>query len=118
MSVQAQSVLTPQQQLEEAQKKLEEAKKAVEEAKQRAEAAKQKAAAEADEEKTEACQGLADRAFCMPGRWDRGGGCYRRHHPSGRCGAERSVRLCGGTWRGRERYGALTIVAGAAERGL
>ena len=34
MSVQAQSVLTPQQQLEEAQKKLEEAKKAVEEAKQ------------------------------------------------------------------------------------
>ena len=32
--------------------------------------------------------------------------------------AERSVRLCGGTWRGRERYGALTILAGAAERGL
>ena len=47
MSVQAQSVLTPQQQLEEAQKKLEEAKKAVEEAKQRAEAAKKKAEAEA-----------------------------------------------------------------------
>ena len=47
MSVQAQSVLTPQQQLEEAQKKLEEAKKAVEEAKQKAEAAKKKAEAEA-----------------------------------------------------------------------
>lgn len=53
MSVQAQSVLTPQQQLEEAQKKLEEAKKAVEEAKQRAEAAKQKAAAEAAKKKAE-----------------------------------------------------------------
>lgn len=47
MSVQAQSVLTPQQQLEEAQKKLEEAKKAVEEAKQKAEAAKKKAEEEA-----------------------------------------------------------------------
>lgn len=47
MSVQAQSVLTPQQQLEEAQKKLEEAKKAVEEA------AKQKAAAEATKKKAE-----------------------------------------------------------------
>lgn len=53
MSVQAQSVLTPQQQLEEAQKKLEEAKKAVEEAKQKAEAAKQKAAAEAAKKKAE-----------------------------------------------------------------
>lgn len=53
MSVQAQSVLTPQQQLEEAQKKLEEAKKALEEAKQRAEAAKQKAAAEAAKKKAE-----------------------------------------------------------------
>lgn len=53
MSVQAQSVLTPQQQLEKAQKKLEEAKKAVEEAKQRAEAAKQKAAAEAAKKKAE-----------------------------------------------------------------
>lgn len=51
MSVQAQSVLTPQQQLEEAQKKLEEAKKAVEEAKQKAEAAKQKAEAEAAKKK-------------------------------------------------------------------
>ena len=47
MSVQAQSVLTPQQQLEEAQKKLEEAKKA------EAEAAKQKAAAEAAKKKAE-----------------------------------------------------------------
>lgn len=54
MSVQAQSVLTPQQQLEEAQKKLEEAKKAVEEAKQKAEAAKQKAAAEAAKQKAAA----------------------------------------------------------------
>lgn len=53
MFVQAQSVLTPQQQLEEAQKKLEEAKKAVEEAKQKAEAAKQKAAAEAAKKKAE-----------------------------------------------------------------
>lgn len=53
MSVQAQSVLTPQQQLEEAQKKLEEAKKAVEEAKQKAEAAKQKAEAEAAKKKAE-----------------------------------------------------------------
>lgn len=53
MSVQAQSVLTPQQQLEEAQKKLEEAKKAVEEAKQKAEAAKKKAAAEAAKKKAE-----------------------------------------------------------------
>lgn len=53
MSVQAQSVLTPQQQLEEAQKKLEEAKKAVEEAKQKAEAAKQKAVAEAAKKKAE-----------------------------------------------------------------
>lgn len=53
MSVQAQSVLTPQQQLEEAQKKLEEAQKAVEEAKQKAEAAKQKAAAEAAKKKAE-----------------------------------------------------------------
>lgn len=53
MSIQAQSVLTPQQQLEEAQKKLEEAKKAVEEAKQKAEAAKQKAAAEAAKKKAE-----------------------------------------------------------------
>lgn len=53
MSVQAQNVLTPQQQLEEAQKKLEEAKKAVEEAKQKAEAAKQKAAAEAAKKKAE-----------------------------------------------------------------
>lgn len=53
MSVQAQSVLTPQQQLEEAQKKLEEAKKAVEEAKQKTEAAKQKAAAEAAKKKAE-----------------------------------------------------------------
>ena len=54
MSVQAQSVLTPQQQLEEAQKKLEEAKKAVEEAKQKAEAAKQKAEAEAAKQKAAA----------------------------------------------------------------
>lgn len=54
MSVQAQSVLTPQQQLEEAQKKLEEAKKAVEEAKQKAEAAKKKAEAEAAKQKAEA----------------------------------------------------------------
>ena len=54
MSVQAQSVLTPQQQLEEAQKKLEEAKKAVEEAKQKAEAAKQKAEAEAAKQKATA----------------------------------------------------------------
>lgn len=54
MSVQAQSVLTPQQQLEEAQKKLEEAKKAVEEAKQRAEAAKKKAEAEAAKQKAAA----------------------------------------------------------------
>lgn len=54
MSVQAQSVLTPQQQLEEAQKKLEEAKKAVEEAKQKAEAAKKKAEAEAAKKKAEA----------------------------------------------------------------
>ena len=55
MSVQAQSVLTPQQQLEEAQKKLEEAKKAVEEAKQKAEAetAKKNAAAEAAKKKAE-----------------------------------------------------------------
>ena len=55
MSVQAQSVLTPQQQLEEAQKKLEEAKKAVEEAKKKAEAeaAKQKATAEAAKKKAE-----------------------------------------------------------------
>ena len=55
MSIQAQSVLTPQQQLEEAQKKLEEAKKAVEEAKKKAEAeaAKQKAAAEAAKKKAE-----------------------------------------------------------------
>lgn len=54
MSVQAQSVLTPQQQLEEAQKKLEEAKKAVEEAKQKAEAAKKKKAeAEAAKQKAE-----------------------------------------------------------------
>lgn len=54
MSVQAQNVLTPQQQLEEAQKKLEEAKKAVEEAKQKAEAAKQKAEAEAAKKKAAA----------------------------------------------------------------
>ena len=54
MSVQAQSVLTTQQQLEEAQKKLEEAKKAVEEAKQKAEAAKQKAEAEAAKQKAAA----------------------------------------------------------------
>ena len=54
MSVQAQSVLTPQQQLEEAQKKLEEAKKAVEEAKQKAEAAKKKAEAEAAKQKATA----------------------------------------------------------------
>lgn len=54
MSVQAQSVLTPQQQLEEAQEKLEEAKKAVEEAKQKAEAAKQKAEAEAAKQKAAA----------------------------------------------------------------
>lgn len=46
MSVQAQSVLTPQQQLEEAQKKLEEAK-------QKAEAAKKKAEAEAAKKKAE-----------------------------------------------------------------
>ena len=54
MSVQAQSVLTPQQQLEEAQKKLEEAKKAVEEAKQKAEAAKKNAEAEAAKQKAAA----------------------------------------------------------------
>lgn len=54
MSVQAQSVPTPQQQLEEAQKKLEEAKKAVEEAKQKAEAAKKKAEAEAAKQKAAA----------------------------------------------------------------
>lgn len=54
MSVQAQSVLTPQQQFEEAQKKLEEAKKAVEEAKQKAEAAKKKAEAEAAKQKAAA----------------------------------------------------------------
>lgn len=54
MSVQAQSVLTPQQQLEEAQKKLEEAKKAVEEAKQKAEAAKKRAEAEAAKQKAAA----------------------------------------------------------------
>ena len=54
MSIQAQSVLTPQQQLEEAQKKLEEAKKAVEEAKQKAEAAKKKAEAEAAKQKAAA----------------------------------------------------------------
>ena len=54
MSVQAQSVLTPQQQLEEAQKKLEEAKKAGEEAKQKAEAAKKKAEAEAAKQKAAA----------------------------------------------------------------
>ena len=54
MSVQAQSVLTPQQQLEEAQKKLEEAKKAVEEAKQKVEAAKKKAEAEAAKQKAAA----------------------------------------------------------------
>lgn len=54
MSVQAQSVLTPQQQLEEAQKKLEEAKKAVEKAKQKAEAAKKKAEAEAAKQKAAA----------------------------------------------------------------
>lgn len=55
MSVQAQSVLTPQQQLEEAQKKLEEAKQKAEAAKQKAEAeaAKQKAAAEAAKKKAE-----------------------------------------------------------------
>lgn len=54
MSIQAQSVLTPQQQLEEAQKKLEEAKKAVEEAKQKAEVAKKKAEAEAAKKKAAA----------------------------------------------------------------
>ena len=54
MSIQAQSVLTPQQQLEEAQKKLEEAKKAVEEAKKKAEAAKKKAEAEAAKQKAAA----------------------------------------------------------------
>lgn len=54
MSIQAQSVLTPQQQLEEAQKKLEEAQKAVEEAKQKAEAAKKKAEAEAAKQKAAA----------------------------------------------------------------
>ena len=54
MSIQAQSVLTPQQQLEEAQKKLEEAKKAVEEAKQKAEVAKKKAEAEAAKQKAAA----------------------------------------------------------------
>ena len=43
----AQSVLTPQQQLEQAQKQLEEAKKAVEEAKKAAEEAKKRAAEEA-----------------------------------------------------------------------
>lgn len=54
MSIQAQNVLTPQQQLEEAQKKLEEAKKAVEAAKQKAaEAAKLKAAQEAAKKKAD-----------------------------------------------------------------
>ena len=54
MSIQAQNVLTPQQQLEEAQKKLEEAKKAVEEAKQKAaEADKLKAAQEAAKKKAD-----------------------------------------------------------------
>lgn len=47
----AQSVLTPQQQLEQAQKQLEEAKKAVEEAKKAAEEAKKRAAEEAAKKK-------------------------------------------------------------------
>lgn len=61
MSVQAQSVLTPQQQLEEAQKKLEEAKKAVEEAKQKAEAAKKKAEEEAKRKAAEEAKAKAEK---------------------------------------------------------
>lgn len=57
LTMQAQNVLTPQQQLEKAQKELEEAKKALEAAKVKAEAAKVKAEAEkikAEAEKTKA----------------------------------------------------------------
>lgn len=57
LTMQAQSVLTPEQQLEKAQKELEEAKKALEAAKAQAEAAKVKAEAEkvkAEAEKTKA----------------------------------------------------------------
>lgn len=57
LTMQAQNVLTPQQQLEKAQKELEEAKKALEAAKAQAEAAKVKAEAEkvkAEAEKTKA----------------------------------------------------------------
>lgn len=57
LTIQAQNVLTPEQQLEKAQKELEEAKKALEAAKAQAEAAKMKAEAEkvkAEAEKTKA----------------------------------------------------------------
>ena len=57
LTMQAQNVLTPEQQLEKAQKELEEAKKALEAAKAQAEAAKVKAEAEkvkAEAEKTKA----------------------------------------------------------------
>lgn len=57
LTIQAQNVLTPEQQLEKAQKELEEAKKALEAAKAQAEAAKVKAEAEkikAEAEKTKA----------------------------------------------------------------
>ena len=55
MGMQAQSVLTPQQQLEAAQKQLEDAKKAVEEAKQKAaEAAKKQKEAEEEAQKAKA----------------------------------------------------------------
>lgn len=53
LTLQAQNVLTPQQQLEKAQKELEEAKKALEAAKMQAEAAKAKAEADKMKEETE-----------------------------------------------------------------
>ena len=62
MPIQAQSVLTPQQQLEEAQKKLEEAKKAVEEAKQKAETTKKKAEDEAKKKAAETAKKAEEEA--------------------------------------------------------
>lgn len=60
-TVQAQNVLTPQQQLEKAQKELEQAKKALEEAKAQAEAAKVKAEADKIKEETERVKAEAEK---------------------------------------------------------
>lgn len=61
LTMQAQNVLTPQQQLEKAQKELEEAKKALEAAKAQAEAAKVKAEAEKTKAEAERLKAEAER---------------------------------------------------------